>query len=298
MHKLLMALVCMVGLAPFAMAHDSKHNHLHVSGTGKVTVEPDVGHITLGVVSRDPDAKTALDANTAAMETVYSSLEKLGVKKKEIKTVDFSVQEDRRNIQRTDAKGHVTHEDKLVGFVVSNQVRVTVCDLKSFGKVLAVLVKDGANKVQDVGFSSTKATELMDQARALALKDAKRKAKLMADALEVSVSPVPMEVTEVETHYRPRNIYNARAMAADSGSVPVSGGSLEFVASVASVWKMNAAESCGKNCGNKKLLHPPVKGKDGVRDQEPDRRKYNHPPALKLSKPEEVAKSAKRPDRE
>lgn len=260
-----MALVVTLGLSVPAIAHDSTVPHLHVQGTGKVSVEPDVGYVSLGVVSRNKKSTEALDANSKAMEALYASLDKFGVKKKEIQTVDFSISEEREYYE----EGKV-QKTRFVGYIVSNQIRVTVCDLKQFGKVLDTLVKDGANTVHGVQFGSTKSEDALDKARVFAVKDAMKRAKQIAETLGVGVDPLPLEVKEVEAH-RPRPLmYAASTMRAESASrdVPVSGGSMEFSMSVSVTWKFVPK----KGCCEKPKDWP---GGEGWR-------KYTHPPGLKL----------------
>lgn len=248
-----MALVVTLGLSVPAMAHDSTVPHLHVQGTGKVSVEPDVGYVSLGVVSRNKKSTEALDANSKAMEALYASLDKFGVKKKEIQTVDFSISEEREYYE----EGKV-QKTRFVGYVVSNQIRVTVCDLKQFGKVLDTLVKDGANTVHGVQFGSTKSEDALDKARVLAVKDAMKKAKQIAETLGVGVDSLPLEVKEVEV-YRPRPMYQVRSGAVAEGAgrdVPVSGGSLDFSVSVSVTWKFVPLNKAGKWRGPPKGCDP------------------------------------------
>jgi uncharacterized protein YggE len=277
MRRTLMALVAMLGLSVPAMAHDTTVPHLHVQGTGKVSVEPDVGYVSLGVVSRNKKSTEALDANSKAMEALYASLDTFGVKKKEIQTTDFSISEEREYFEETNKEGQKVQKTRFVGYVVSNQIRVTVCDLKKFGKVLDTLVKDGANTVHGVSFGSTKSGDALDKARVAAVKDAMKRAKQISDTLGVDVDPLPLEVKEVET-YRPRpTMYAASAMRAEAArDVPVSGGSLEYSMSVAVTWKFVGRNTAGK-------CRPP-KGCDPCPVERPKKnwREHTHPPALKL----------------
>jgi len=279
-----MALVALLALSVPAMAHDSTVPHLHVQGTGKVSVEPDVGYVSLGVVSRNTESTKALDANSKAMEALYSSLEKFGVKKKEISTTDFSISEEREYFEEVDKKGGKVQKTRFVGYIVSNQVRVTVCDLKIFGKVLDTLVKDGANSVHGVSFGSTKSDDALDKARVAAVKDAMKKAKQIADTLDVSVDKLPLEVKEVDT-YRPRPMYAASPMSAEGASrdVPVSGGSLDFSVSVAVTWKFVPKKGCCEK-PKKDDTKPGHRGEGW--------RKYTHPPAHPLHPKKDVPKKS------
>lgn len=229
----------MLGLAGVANAADEVPS-LTLSGTNTVTAEPDEGYITVGVVVVASTSARALTNNTATMSGLYASLDNLGVKKKDIRTLDFSVAEHFRQVKDgVDNQGRPMYKNERDGYQVSNTVRVTVCDLSTFGKVLDTVVQDGANQVQQISFGSSKAAEYTQKARAAAIQDALAKAKVLTEGLGVRLGRVTM-VSENSGRPAPQAMYMAERSAGGTlaADVPVSGGTLGYSATVNVRWEL------------------------------------------------------------
>lgn len=204
---------------------------ISLTGQGVVQAEPDEGYITVGVVNVAANSAQAVKDNTATMTALYDTLKEQGVTRQNIKTINFSISENWK--EKVVENRQVRVRD---GFQVVNLVTVTVCELDSFGKVLDALVQSGANSVQGISFGSSKASELRDQARVLAVKDALRRAELLTKPLGVSVGDI-VSISESQS-YGERNVYARAAALSDSMEVPVSGGTLSFTASVSITWEL------------------------------------------------------------
>lgn len=63
-----------------------------LTGEGEVSAAPDVGYVTVGVVSEAETAADSVAANTAAMSKLYESMNALGIDKKHVETSQFSLQ--------------------------------------------------------------------------------------------------------------------------------------------------------------------------------------------------------------
>lgn len=216
-------------------AFGAEAGKLDLSGTGKVSAEPNVGYITLGITTVNPRSDKALEANANAMVKVYASLAKQGIQKKDIQTVNFSVE--RRTKEVVEHHGRDSFTSEQVGFEVSNLVRVTVYDLEKFGKILDVIAVDGANYVSGISFGSTKESEYHDEARKLAVKDAARKAKILAEASGVRLGNI-ISIDE-SLHRFPIREMGMRTMSvAAAAPTEISGGSLDFTVNVHIVWEI------------------------------------------------------------
>lgn len=211
----------------------AEESTISLIGQGVIQAEPDEGYITVGVVNVAADSAQAVKDNTVTMTVLYATLEEQGVTRQNIKTINFSISEN--------WKEKVVENNRQVrvrdGFRVVNMVQVTVCELDSFGKVLDALVSNGANSIQGISFGSSKASELRDQARVLAVKDALRRAELLAKPLGVTIGDV-VSISE-SMQYGQRNVYAVAASLSDASEVPVSGGTLSFTASVNITWELN-----------------------------------------------------------
>lgn len=153
-----------------------------VSGEGSVAVAPDIVEIRSGVTTKGKTAKEATDANTKVMHAIAAALLDSGIEQKDIQTSRFSVQPvytQQPNV-----------EPKLAGFSVINQVTVTIRQIGSLGEILDRLVAAGATDVGNVEFLHADAAKALDQARAAAVADARRKAEIYARASGLSISRV------------------------------------------------------------------------------------------------------------
>jgi len=200
-----------------------------VSASGMVSAEPDIAHISTGVVSEGDTARDALSRNTVAMRKVVDGLKAAGVAAKDIQTVSFNVE-----------PRYQTYKDgrppQITGYRVNNAVRITSREIARLGEVLDQVVTLGSNQIGAIQFDVSKAEALKDDARKNAMDNALRRAKLYAQAAGAEVGPVLTIAEEVLTH-GPRPIAMARAtMAAEAA--PIEAGSKTLEVKVHVTWAL------------------------------------------------------------
>ena len=208
------------GCAPMG-GHHARTSTVTVAGVGTVSAAPDMAEITTGVVTQAPTAAQALAANSQAMERLLQALGALGVAPRDIQTTNISVSPLRR-------QGRDGQPPEIIGYEVTNQVRVKVRDLSGLGRVLDQQVGQGANLVYGIQFGRQEPAPLQDEARKRAMADARRKAELYASAASLKVGRV-VAVQEAGAA-SPRPEMAARVMM--SAAVPVAPGEQEIQASV------------------------------------------------------------------
>ncbi|MGE0211011.1 MAG: SIMPL domain-containing protein [Parvibaculaceae bacterium] len=215
-----------------AAADDKKpERSMTLQGRGEVFAKPDMATVSIGVVRQAKTAREALDANTAAMQEVLASLKAQGFEGRDVQTSNFSVSP-RYDYSKDGAP------PKIDGYEVSNQVTVTVRDLKKLGALLDKAVTDGSNQITGVAFSIAKPEPLTDEARKLAVKDAARKARVFADAAQVTLGPIT-EIAE-QGGYRPPQPYAKQQMrmAAEAAPVPIAEGEQMVEIEVSITWEI------------------------------------------------------------
>ncbi|MDR0999296.1 MAG: SIMPL domain-containing protein [Clostridiales bacterium] len=180
-------------------ASSSEARKIIVTGTGSVNVKPDIAYIDIGVSTQNSDAKAAQNENSASMDKVIAAIKSLGVAEKDIQTTSFSIypQYDYRENDGT---------QKITGYQVVNQVRVTVRDISKTGELLGKVIDAGANYGGGIQFSIEDSSEAYAQAMDGAIKGAKSKAEAIAKSLGVSVG-APIEVLEQGGTYKPVNYF-------------------------------------------------------------------------------------------
>ena len=184
MRRLLSLLVTLLPLALPALADEpAKPPTLTASGEGIAMAVPDIAVVTLGVVSNGRSALAALSANSSDMAAVIAIIKAAGVADKDIGTSGFNVSP----VYPPEREQNADQPAKIVGYRVSNDVRVTIRDFAKAGAVLDKVVSAGANQVNGISFELSDRAGPADEALKAAVAEATRKAGLMADAANVKL---------------------------------------------------------------------------------------------------------------
>jgi len=235
--KYLLALLLFLASATLqalpALAHDEPQKRtISLVATGAVKTTPDKVDIFTGVTSEAKSAREALDQNTEAMTKVVDALKEEGIEPKEIQTTNFSVSP--------------VYEQKpydkptppvVVGYRVTNQVRISLHDTKKLGAILDKVVSLGANQIDSIEFGVDDPEALKDEARKLALKNVTDNAKLYAEAAGVELGPI-LTISEEESSYQPRFAPAATRMEM-AKDVPIEAGTASVEVRVRVTWEIN-----------------------------------------------------------
>jgi uncharacterized protein YggE len=214
---LLVALVSSACVAVAPPEGAPRRSSVTVAGVGTVSAAADQAEITTGVVTQAATAAQALAANSQAMERLLQALGGLGIASRDIQTINVSVSPQRRPPKEG-------QPPEIVGYEVTNQVRVKVRDLSRLGRVLDQQVGQGANLVSGINFGVREPAPLLDEARKRAMADARRKADLYAASAGLKVGRV-LSVREA-------GVAPPAPRAMMSAAVPVAPGEQEIQASV------------------------------------------------------------------
>jgi uncharacterized protein YggE len=193
---------------------------ISVTGTGKVTIVPDIATINVGVHTENEDVSAALAENNAKAMSVRDALVKFGVKAEDIQTTSFTIYPNQQYGPMGEMLG--------VKYAVDNSVFITVRDLTKMGEVLSTIVNQGANNIYGINFDVSDREKALKEARLAAIADAKLQADELAAAAGVKVGQV-MSIS-ISTTNLPIPMYadygkgGGGAMAA--APAPISGGQL------------------------------------------------------------------------
>jgi uncharacterized protein YggE len=216
-----------------AVAHDDADKDrrtISVTGEGKVSAPPDMATINTGVLTQAATAKDALRANSKAMGEIMAVLKEHKIAAKDVQTSNFNVSP----IYKRDNRGRLQNE--IEGYRVQNQVRVRVRELPNLGEVLDALVQAGSNQVSGISFGVDDPEGILNQARSRAIRNAKSRAEVYAQAGNVKVGKI-RQISETPVGIpQPRMLGFARAEAA--AAVPVAPGEQEFTVSVHVVYDL------------------------------------------------------------
>lgn len=197
---------------------------ISVQGTGTVSAPPDTAMVVAGVTTRAAGARQAVERNNAAMPALFTVLKEMGVKPEDIRTRGFSVAPE--YARREAGKG----APGVTGYRASNRIEVTVRDLASLGALLDRLVGAGANTIHGVRFKIGEPEPLLALARRKAVADARRRARLYAEAAGVRLGAV-LRIEERGVQL-PRPPLMATAAIRAAAPVPIARGQQEIRATI------------------------------------------------------------------
>lgn len=188
----------------FVLAEDQRT--LTVSGEGSAVATPDVAYVSVTVATESETVRKAMASNKTSMNNVLAVLAKEGVLDKDICTNSFTLS--------SKYKYSKDEEPKVVGYVVKNDLKITVRDLNKVGVLLDSLTTDGRiNAVSGVVFDVANKTKVTDEARTQAVKDALKRAKLIAEASGVKLGKI-LTINEGRVQYP--SYSNIRSAVAES----------------------------------------------------------------------------------
>ncbi len=227
--RLAVAALCLaLPIATAAMAQDAAPNRLTVTGTGVVSGIPDLAVLTLGVTSRGDTAAEAMDATSAATADVLALLAETGVADTDMQTSDLSLSPVWSNRNSVSGGG-----DEITGFRASNTVTVRIRDLDGMGEVLDAAIGAGANEFRELRFALQNPAPALDEARRLAVADARARAETYAEAAGVTLGNV-LELSESGGGGGPIMMREA----AIASAVPIAAGEVDTTASVTIVYEI------------------------------------------------------------
>lgn len=192
----------------------SKPGQIAVSATGQSYRVPDTATVSAGVVTQASTAGEAMSANARQMNATFNALLQAGISQRNIQTSQLSLQP---RYDYTDRKA-----PRITGYEARNTVTAKSDNLESVGAMLDALVRAGANNINNVAFSIKEPEAAKSEARAMAIKNARRQAEEMAGAAGVRLGRI-ISLTESGGYNGPRPMMmSARADIAES--TPVAAG--------------------------------------------------------------------------
>ena len=233
--KKLSLMLLMIVAAPFAAVSQNATLPplITVSGRAEVRVQPDEVVFTLGVESVDKDMLAAKKRTDDSVREVLAIARRNNVKPEDVQTSQISVQpkyntddldyEQRRNIKR-----------EFVGYQVSKTTAVILRDISRFDSLLSDVLKAGVTRLSNVEFRNSKIRQHRDQARAMAIKAAQEKAKLLAGEIGQSIGPAYSITESGENRYDnvTQNVAGVAGRVAEESEGAIAPGSISVTAQV------------------------------------------------------------------
>lgn len=229
------------------------HSVLSVTAEGRSLRTPDLAVFDAGVATQGKTAVEALAANSTAMERVIAQLRRAGIAERDIQTSNLAVEpvysdpnREAALAARYSGQPYVAPPPeasipKIVGYRARNSVSVRQRNLENFGRVIDTLVAAGANQVNGPSFTMDDPDPVLDEARVEAVRKARQRAELYAEASGLRVARI-LSISEGGGHNGPPPIVFAR-MASDAAApppppAPVQPGELQMNANVTILFEL------------------------------------------------------------
>lgn len=220
------AAVLLAGSAAYGQQAEQLRT-IGVSGQGEVRAEPDRATVTLGVESRKPKLEDARAAVAKTVDGVLKLTRDLKIDPKLVRSTRVNVQPE-YNWNASNA-----NERTLIGYYVSRQVEVELHDLEKLGQLLERSTDLGVNQLGDPRLDSSKRQDLVREALAKAVVDARQNAEVIAKAAGAKLGTA--RTINANTEYSQPPVPMVRAMAMEAkaaGGAPYQSGEMTFNATV------------------------------------------------------------------
>ncbi|MCF6408187.1 SIMPL domain-containing protein [Pseudalkalibacillus salsuginis] len=162
---------------------------MEVYGDGELTIDADEISLTIGVITEDPDVKTASAENARRSNQVLNALLNLGIPSNQIETVVYTIQP---------IYAYENGQSIFKGFRVEHLYRVMINDVRSAGSVYDTAIRNGANFARDISFDVSNPKAFYLKALTIAYQDGIRKAVTLAQQMGVRLNQVPIKVVELK----------------------------------------------------------------------------------------------------
>lgn len=168
---------------PFSSTTQTKGEPFIVSGEGKVSVTPDIAKIGFGILESGNSLKSVQNSVNNKSKSLVDALKKLGIAESDIKTTSYNVYPQ---------YDYSSSTQRITGYQVSVSYEVTIKDFDKVNDAIVIATGAGANMAGGVNFEVNETTKKkkLEEARTLAVKEAKDKAEGLAKAAGITLGKI------------------------------------------------------------------------------------------------------------
>lgn len=208
---------------------DPETGTIVVGGTGRVSVEPDVADLRLGVSVARPTVDAARAVAAETMAAILAAVADAGLDRRDVRTTLLSVQ------PRYDYREN--RQPVLTGYELANIVEVTVRDLARLGDIVDGTLRAGATSMDGLSFRIADPAPAEREARLLGMAMARARAEVLAEAAGLAIIGVS-DIVEGGIVSPPEPRYKAARMMVSEDATPVEAGSLEIAVTVTVTYRV------------------------------------------------------------
>jgi len=213
---------------------------ISLSATGTVRRAPDQAVVSLAVETRAPTARQAAQQNAQKMDAVIKAIREAGIPAERIQTEGYNLNPDYTFVNGGPGR---PNEQRLVGYVADNTVRVVVDTIGRTGAVVDAAIAAGANRANGISYQLRDPDGARRDALKLAVAAAQKDAQALAEAAGQTLGPLLQLSTEFQEPPRPMfAMAGARAEMPAAAPTPVEPGQMEITATVTVIYRLQGAQ--------------------------------------------------------
>ena len=211
---------------------DSTRADIVTAATGEAQFVPDRAAVYVGVETRAPTAAAAARDNAQRQRAIIDAVVGAGVSRDQISTENYSVAPNTRYDQ-------TTQRSTVVGYIVSNVVRVEVRRIDQVASVLDAALGKGANQINSLDFFASNSDSARHAAIAQGVARARADAETLARAAGGSLGAL-VELSTVDAGPRPLYRLDVRSTMAAAAPTPIEPGQQRVQVTVNARWRFVA----------------------------------------------------------
>lgn len=205
---------------------------IEVVGQAVITKPADQVSLSIGVVTEEKTADTAMQKNKERMQSILSALRTFGLTEENFETGNFSI----TPIHSTPPKNPpINWTPSITGYQVNNALIVKSDQVDKAGDLIDSVNQAGANRIQSIRFELQDPSQYRSEVITLATKNAKKDAETLAKASSVGLG----QLRSLKLNQAPPAPIYKNAMMLTSRNfegTPIESGEIEVRASVTALY--------------------------------------------------------------
>lgn len=223
-----------VGPIPFSLNSivTTKTDTFSVSGEGKVSVSPDIAIVNVGVTAQGSSVKIVQQELNKKMNAESTAIKNIGIQAKDIQTSNYTI---------NPTYDYRSDTQRVTGYQAHSNLTIKVREIDRANAVVDAATANGANQVGGISFDVDDKTKSEDDARKLAVAQAKKKAESAARIAGFALGKIINYQESFGGRPMPMAMFKTadRAVAENTAPTQIESGSQEVTVQVTLTYQLN-----------------------------------------------------------